>query len=168
MLGSQADRLGTGTARNEQLHHEQKSWMRNIRMAHEDRLRNGLSIFMFAKLLTHSSAAYFPTLCQTSQSRLLFILSVKLPTYGIFPTPNIAVNSISSPINSRDHLHVNVPTNAGTAITRASKRKLENVMWKKRQIPLRPSVRSYTDIFRRPRVDIRDRVFKRKTTSKKC
>ena len=70
--------LGVGTTRNEQLHRELKSWMRNIYQTHEDRLQTGLRVFLFAKLLTHSSAAYSPTLKQCSQQRLLSIIAGKL------------------------------------------------------------------------------------------
>ena len=56
-LGPKGVQLGVGTTRNEQLHRELKSWIRNIYQTHEDRLQTGLRIFLFAKLLTHSSAA---------------------------------------------------------------------------------------------------------------
>ena len=168
LLGTKANRLGTGTARNEQLHRELKSWMRNIRMAHIDRVYNGLRIFMFAKLLTHSSASYFPTLIQCSQSRLLSIIAGNLRVQGFFPTQNITNLSIPLPTGTRNDLHVShILTDAGTAATRAYKRKLETAMWNKRNTEPRPSVRSETDIFRRPRIDSRDRVFKRKKTPKK-
>ena len=57
-LGEKRVMLGAGTTRNEQLHRELKSWGRNIMMAHVDRLNNGISLFVMAKLLTHSSASY--------------------------------------------------------------------------------------------------------------
>ena len=83
-LGTKGTRLGIGTTRNEQLHRELKSWMRNIYQIHEDRLLTGLSIFLFCKLLTHSSAAYSPTLTQNSQQRLLYIIAGKLRTSNFF------------------------------------------------------------------------------------
>ena len=86
-LGVKGERLGVGTTRNEQLHRELKSWMRNIYQSHEDRLQIGFRIFMFTKLLTHSSAAYSPTLRQIRQHRLLSVLAGKLRTAHFFVPP---------------------------------------------------------------------------------
>ena len=83
-LGTKGNRLGTGTARNEQLHKELKGWMRNIFQIHRDRLQRGFRIFELSKLLTHSSAAYSPTITQTSQQKLLFLIASKLRTDVIF------------------------------------------------------------------------------------
>ena len=132
-------------------------------MAHIDRVYNGLRIFMFVKLLTHSSASYFPTLIQCSQSRLLSIIAGNLRVQGFFPTQNITNLSIPLPTGTRNDLHVShILTDTGTSATRAYKRKLETAMWNKRNTEPRPSFHSETDIFRRPRIDSRDRVFKRK------
>ena len=57
-LGPERARLATGTTRNEQLHRELKSWMRNIISSHRQRLESGLRVFLLSKLLTHSSACY--------------------------------------------------------------------------------------------------------------
>ena len=61
-LGLKGKRLAIGTTRNEQLHKELKSWGRNIYHSHKGRLQSGFRIFELAKLLSHSSAAYSPTL----------------------------------------------------------------------------------------------------------
>ena len=74
-LGPERARLGTGTTRNEQLHRELKSWMRNIISSHRQRLESRLRVFLLSKLLTQSSACYHPTLTQASQSRILSTIS---------------------------------------------------------------------------------------------
>ena len=84
-LGAAGHRLGAGTTRNEQLHRELKSWGRNLYQAHIPRLQNGLRIFELTKLLTHASAAYSPTLCQSSQQRLLKIIASNIRETGFFP-----------------------------------------------------------------------------------
>ena len=83
--------LGAGTTRNEQLHRELKSWGRNIMMAHVDRMNNGISLFVMAKLLTHSSASYSPTLTQTSQRRLLCRIAGQIRVMNCFPPPTETV-----------------------------------------------------------------------------
>ena len=103
-LGSKGSRLGIGTTRNEQLHRELKSWMRNIYQIHEDRLQIGLRIFLFCKLLTHSSAAYNPTLTQFSQQKLLYIIAGKLRCNNFFPLSS-DITTHTSPIDlSRNQL----------------------------------------------------------------
>ena len=74
-LGTRGIRLGTGTARNEQLHRELKAWCRNIYQTHKGRLQDVFRIFEMAKLLTHSSAAYSPTLTQFGQQKLLSLIA---------------------------------------------------------------------------------------------
>ena len=86
-VGPKGFRLGTGTMRNEQVHR-----MSNIYQSHRGRLQIGLRVFELAKLLTHSSAAYSPTLIQTSQQRLLSILSGKMRQTS-FLTSNSARDS---------------------------------------------------------------------------
>ena len=152
-LGPKGARLGTGTARNEQLHRELKSWLRNIIMSHKDRLQNGYRIFILAKLLTHSSASYFPTLTQTSQSRLLSIMASKLRVHGFFPTP--INHDLSTPLltETRNDLHIHaVPYNTSSTITRVDKHKLQKVMWKKRKTTARIRIDKNTDVFKRPRL----------------
>ena len=59
-------------------------WVTYIR--HKDRLIIGLRIFSFAKLLTHSSATYSPTMIQQTQQRLLFTIAGKLRSSKFFPS----------------------------------------------------------------------------------
>ena len=123
--------LGVGTTRNEQLHREIKSWMRNIYTAHKDRLQCGLRIFLLAKLLTHSSACYSPTLTQTSQSRLLSILAGNLRKCGFFTLKKETLRNYSLPQTiNRNNLH-NSYAKAEINITcaRREKRKLRKIMW---------------------------------------
>ena len=98
-LGTKGNRLGTGTARNEQLHKELKGWMRNIFQIHSDRLQRGFRIFELSKLLTHSSAAYSPTTTQTSQQKLLFLLASKLRKAGIFSSYYTRVGETTVPLS---------------------------------------------------------------------
>ena len=77
-LGKRGSQLAVGTTRNEQLHRELKCWSQNIYQSHRGRLQNGLRIFELAKLLTHSSAAYSPTLVQTT----VFMMAGKLRKSG--------------------------------------------------------------------------------------
>ena len=131
-LGLKGNRLGTGTTRNEQLHRELKSWMRNIIMCHEQRFQNGLYIFLLAKLLTHSSAAYYPSLSQTTQSRLMTTIAVNIRLVGFFQQPNNQIALRDSTAQTRSALHRHyVPNNVCNTTSRKAKRKRENVMWKK-------------------------------------
>ena len=77
-LGNSGLRLAVGTTRNEQLHYEFKTWMRNIRMSHITRLYTCIRVFVFCKLVTHSSACYSPTLIQTTQSRLIHLIASEI------------------------------------------------------------------------------------------
>ena len=161
LLGVIGFRLGTGTTRNEQLHREIKSWTRNIYTSHAGRLQSGFRIFLFAKLLTHSSAAYSPTLTQKSQSRLLSIIAGQIRQTRFFST-NLET-SVNLP-QTRKTLHAPVlPINKFTRETRFNKRKSQDLMWKKSDI--RPSNRSpsQTNIFRRPRTSSRQLVFQNGT-----
>ena len=164
-LGTKGIRLGTGTARNEQLHRELKSWMRNIITSHEQRLLNGLRYFVFSKLVTHSSASYFPTLVQISQNRLLFIIANKIRLGPFFPTPVHSLISNELSYSSRNDIKKPlILNNTGTTISRAAKRKREKDMWKLSEITPRVSRRSNTNVFRRPRIDNRIRAFTKKKT----
>ena len=161
LLGVIGFRLGTGTTRNEQLHREIKSWTRNIYTSHAGRLQSGFRIFLFAKLLTHSSAAYSPTLTQKSQSRLLSIIAGQIRQTRFFST-NLET-SVNLP-QTRKTLHAPVlPINNVSRETRFNKRKSQDLMWKKSDI--RPSKRSpsQTNIFRRPRTSSRQHVFQKGT-----
>ena len=84
-LGPRGVRLGTGTARNEQLHRELKAWCRNIYQTHKGRLLDVFRIFVMAKLLTHSSAAYSPTLTQFGQQKLLSLIAGRIRHNRFFP-----------------------------------------------------------------------------------
>ena len=94
-LGKKGLRLGVGTTRNEQLHRELKSRMGNIYQMHIDRLQIGLRIFVFGKLLSHCSAAYYPTLCQKTQQRLLSVMAGKLRSMKFFHFPRSTTSSSS-------------------------------------------------------------------------
>ena len=72
--------LSVGTTRNEQLDYEFKTWMRNVRMLHITRLY--IRVFVFCKLVTHSSACYSPTLTQTTQSRLIHLIASEIRYNG--------------------------------------------------------------------------------------
>ena len=165
LLGSKG--LGTGTARNEQLHRELKSWMRNIIISHKDRFLNGLSIFILSKLLTHSAASYYPTLIQTSQSRLLSIIAGKIRQFGFFPQSISNTTNTSSLKSTRNDLQTySVSNNTDAVINRATKRKLQSDMWKKKQKKPRVSCENKTNIFRRPRINNRKLVHRKKTIKK--
>ena len=163
-LGPTGSRLGTGTTRNEQLHREIKSWIRNIYTSHEGRLQNGFRIFEFAKLLTHSSAAYPPTTTKTSQSGLLAIKAGQMRQTGSFP---VVPTGLTSPgvrwSQTRTDLHTPALfVNNVSSDKRLKKRKILETMWKKHVVkkPTRATIR--TDIFRRPRPPIRYAVLQYK------
>ena len=149
-LGKKAVRLGVGTTRNEQLHHELKTWMRNIRMSHLTRFYICIRIFLFLKLVTHSSACYSPTLIQTSQARLIHTIAGDIRQNGLFPVPlrtaPFNTNNRSGNINTP---HVKLAPDV--AKKRSSKRKLQSIMWSKKNIVARDKQLHKTNIFRRPR-----------------
>ena len=163
-LGPTGVRLGTGTTRNEQLHREIKSWTRNIYTSHKGRLQNGFRIFEFAKLLTHSSAAYSPTTTQTSQSRLLSIIAGQMRQTGFF---SVVPTGLASPSvrSSQTRTDLHTPAlfiNKISSDKRLKKRKIQKIMWKKHDVtnPTRATIR--TNIFRRPRPPVRYPVLQNK------
>ena len=151
-LGSKGSRLGVGTTRNEQLHRELKSWMRNIYQIHEDRLQIGLRVFLFSKLLTHSSAAYTPTLTQFSQQKLLYIIAGKLRYNNFLPVPS-DITPHTSPIDlSRNQLQrAFVNEDASFSMIRHIERERCNRNWKKTVKKNRISHDNNTNIFKRRR-----------------
>ena len=156
-LGDKGLRLGVGTTRNEQLHRELKSWMANIYQIHIDRLIIGLRIFAFAKLLTHSSAAYYPTLHQKTQQRLLSVMAGKLRSIKFFPSSSSAIcssnNDIYIPSLTRDQLH-SAPTSSNSYLvqSRRKKRSLSKLNWKKTKKVIIHKKGSGTDVFKRRRM----------------
>jgi len=133
-LGPERARLGTGTTRNEQLHREIKSWMRNIISSHRQRLESGLRVFLLSKLLSHSSAFYHPTLTQASQSQILSTISGTLRQIPFFPIPVLSPFFTQSLIQGRNDLAKPVvPENANAELERTTKRKLEKIMWQKQE-----------------------------------
>ena len=151
-LGSTGKRLATGTTRNEQLHRELKSWSRNIYQSHKGRLQNGFCIFEFAKLLTHASAAYSPTITQLRQRKLLLLIAGRLRQDGFFPDllPIVGIRSVSSPLNRGSLQTALVPTDTGVASARKKKRQLNKQMWDKtaKKFCSKPTT---TNIFKRAR-----------------
>ena len=126
-LGIKGKRLGVGTTRNEQLHRELKSWMRNIYQCHLDRLQTGFRLFVFTKLLTHSSAAYSPTLQQKSQQQLISIIAGKLLSIPFFsPAPVRPVQNGLPRTITRNRLH-ETPIKDQISSTNARKIKKKNI-----------------------------------------
>ena len=152
-LGKSGLRLAVGTTRNEQLHYEFKTWMRNIRMSHITRLSICIRIFVFTKLVAHSSACYSPTLIQTTQSRLIHLIASEIRRIGLFQTP--ISNSPSHQINDSAVMHKpHVILNPRVAEKRSKKRILEKIMWSKTKKITRVKHLQNTNIFKRPRMVI--------------
>ena len=63
--------LPSGTASNEALHGEVKSWFLQTQQMHQSTLRLKLSILGLAKVLPHVSAVHHPTISQLSSQLLL-------------------------------------------------------------------------------------------------
>ena len=156
-LGEKHVMLGAGTTRNEQLHRELKSWGSNIRIAHIGRLTTGLSIFVLAKLLTHSSANFSPTLTQTSQSRLLSQIAGKIRVMNFFPPPSDYTAREGSVLSSNLHSqHAILSVEATTK--RKHDRSKDHDMWVKRQ-KMKKSTRSNdNNVFKRVRAKTRTHV----------
>ena len=138
--------LGTGTTRNEQLHRELKSWGRNIMQAHIGRLSTGLSIFVLAKLLTHSSAAYSPTLTQASQSRLLCQIEGKIRVMSFFPPVTKPADLDGSISEKLDYPRVVV--NGEITKSRKEEQTKESKMWTKRNLKRHHTRPNDTNIFK--------------------
>ena len=154
-LGSKGQRLGTGTTRNEQLHMELKAWGRNIYQTHIGRLRCSFRIFEMVKLLTHSSASYYPTLTQTRQRRLLFSIAGRIRKEGFFPSGmnHLEGNSLHTNFK-RDYLHTAVVgSDSSTAMLRKLERKHNRVMLRKDNRKRRMPDENTTDVFKRRRVN---------------
>lgn len=154
LLGSRGSRLGTGTTRNEQLHYELKSWSRNIYQSHEYRLRNAFRIFELAKLLTHSSAAYSPTLIQTRQQKLLAHIAGHIRKVSFFPPvlPDPTATLLSLPLQ-RSSLHMfPLKQNISYSLERKKKREENKRKWVKNNKTSKRGKASSTDIFKRPRI----------------
>ena len=157
-LGTKGNRLGTGTARNEQLHKELKGWMRNIFQIHSDRLQRGFRIFELSKLLTHSSAAYSPTITQTSQQKLLFLLASKLRKAGIFSSYYTRVGDTTVPLSPDLSGNLDVAyyrkTNSSLNTTRILNQQLNKRNWEHRRKRERIKRPTPTNVFKRPRKKI--------------
>ena len=153
-LGSKGKRLGTGTTWNEQLHMELKAWGRNIYQAHLGRLQCSCRIFEMAKLLTHSSAAYTPTLIQTRQRRLLCSIAGRLRKYPFFPSGMLQLEGSPQRINSRreDLLIAEKKGNSLTGMVRKQERRENRAMWKKEKRKGSTGEENTTDVFKRRRV----------------
>ena len=155
-LGAAGRRLGAGTTRNEQLHKELKSWGRNIYQAHIPRLQNGLRIFELTKLLTHASAAYSPTLCQSSQQRLLNVIASDIRETGFFPP---LLNHLMPPAATsnlkRSDLQTALVQPSATSVLRRKQIRLENKRnWKKKGKQLKRGTPNSTNVFKRRRKKI--------------
>ena len=158
-LGIKGVRLGLGTTRNEQLHKELKCWMRNIFQIHRDRLQRGFRIFELSKLLTHSSAAYSPTITQLSQQRLLFTIASKFRRDGIFSTyyTRFGESNLSRPLEQKESLDFAYykQTNSSLILTKKANQRLNKQNRnnrRKRGIKRSPTS---TNIFKRPRIKIK-------------
>ena len=136
-LGERGSQLAVGTTRNEQLHRELKCWSQNIYQSHRGRLQNGLRIFELAKLLTHSSAAYSPTLVQTTQQRLLFMMAGKLRKSGFFSFPSpCKINSADNVSQKKKSLNTTYREyDTSSAQARKIRVKANKQNWGKRKKP---------------------------------
>ena len=147
-LGSIGCRLRTGTTRNEQLHRELKSWSRNIYQSHKGRLQDGFRIFELAKLLTHASAAYTPTLTQFEQQKLLSLICGRLRQVRFFPNVQPALMDVSLPLSLQRPI---LQTNTSAALLRKKVKQENKETWEQQGTKLRQGKPSSTDIFKRPR-----------------
>ena len=152
-LGPFGVRLGTGTARNEQLHREIKAWSRNIYQTHKGRLQDVFRIFELAKLLTHSSAGYSPTLTQFGQQKLLSLIAGRLRRNGFFPPVHSAHETSLIPTNvALNTLHTPfILETSFSSFSRKNTRDENKQNWKKREKRMRSREPSSTNIFRRVR-----------------
>ena len=129
--------------------------MGNIYQTHKERLLIGLRIFSFAKLLTHSSAAYTPTLTQQTQQRLLFTIAGKLRSSKFFPSHRsfsfIKCNGL--PLGpKRTSLHIApVQENLSSSQKRRKIREVSNLSWKKEEKRLKTHLVTGTDVFKKRR-----------------
>ena len=156
-LGKKSVRLVIGTMRNEQLHREFNVWIRNIRMSHTTRFLICIQIFVFLKLITHSSAAYYPTLVQTTQARLIHLIAGDIQHNGFFPQP---IRSVQSD-NHKCLVDIQRPyvvLESGVAEQRLVKRKVQQHMWSIENQDSRAKNINTTNIFKRPRAGTRPRT----------
>ena len=136
-----------------QLHYEFKTWMRNVRMSHITRLYIYIRVFVFCKLVTHSSACYSPTLIQTTQSRLIHLIASEIRYNGLFQAP--IHNPSTHKINGLAGLNKpHIIFSPGIAEKRLKKRDLERKMWSKKKKVTRVKHSHKTNIFKRPRAPI--------------
>ena len=160
-LGKNAVRLAVGTTRNEQLHREFNVWMRNIRRSHTTRLLICIQIFVFLKLITHSSAAYYPTLVQTTQARLIHLIAGDIQHNGFFPPPIHSIQ-IDNLYCLGDVHKPYVVLEPAVGKKRLVKRKLQKHMWSIDNHDSRVKRTNTTNIFMRPRAGTRLRTRKPK------
>ena len=153
LLGPRGTRLGTGTTRNEQLHREVKSWSRNIYQSHKYRLRNTFRIFELTKLLTHSSAAYSPTLIQTRQQKLLAHIAGHIRKVSFFPPvlSNPPASLFSLPLQRSSLKICRIKNNITNSLARKNKREDNKRNWGKKKKASRKGKANSTDLFKRPR-----------------
>ena len=153
-LGSKGRRLGSGTTRNEQLHMELKAWGRNVYQTHIGQLQCRIRIFEMAKLLTHSSAAYYPTLTQTRQRRLLSTIAGQIRNNPFFPMGTFQLQEATERKDlCRKDLNTAIDRgNIFTGMMRKRERKQNRAMWEKGERNESTKKENTTDIFKRKRV----------------
>ena len=121
---------------------------------HIGRLRCSFRIFEMAKLMTHSSAAYSPTLTQTRQRRLLCGIAGRLKKHMFFPmgtTPLQGTTLLAVP--HRKDLHTAVLREPLVAKMLRKKKNQDNrVMWEKEKREGSSRGENTTDVFKRRRV----------------
>ena len=125
--------------------------MSNIYQSHKNTLETRLQVFMFAKLLTHSSAAYTPTLTQKSQQQLLAFLAGKLGIMKFFPeNPNHHVQN-QLPFVYKNKMIQKSPVKVNI-ISKNHRKKIReecNRNWKKNEIKSRIPQKRFMNIFKR-------------------
>ena len=105
--------------------------------------------------MTHSSAAYSPTITQTSQQKLLFLIASKLRTAGIFSSYYTRLGqttgqSLSKLSGNLDVAYYN-NSNSSLNITRKLNLQLNKRNWENRLKRVRINRPTPTNIFKRPR-----------------
>ena len=110
-----------------------------------------------AKLLTHSSASYSPTLTQKSQHKLLSQIAGEMRVMSFFPHPSTDEPNSTREVSGNLHKPPIQP-NIQTALQRQDKRKEEKSNWLKRNSDTPTPRISNTNIFKRARTNTRVRV----------
>ena len=123
------DSMAWGTTGNEALHMQLKVALHTVTQQHEASLQTKIAALSLGSMLTHNSAAYYPTLVQRSRSDLLSVIRGSIAK-DFFPRSHNVVPAITT----REQARAAPIRLSGEAVERRSQKVLvRQAAWQKQQ-----------------------------------